>query len=90
MGFKFKCADIGMACGFETNANTKEQLMTQIATHAKQAHNMATIRTDVLTKVQAAIKPIYRALLSDLRFSCAPLDLSHARRDSWGSLVCKD
>ena len=56
MAFKFKCADIGMACGFETTANTKDQLMTQIATHAKQVHNMTTIPTDVMTKVQAAIK----------------------------------
>jgi predicted small metal-binding protein len=56
LAFKFKCADIRMACGFETTVHTKEQLTMQIATHAKQVHSMTTIPTDVMTKVQAAIK----------------------------------
>ncbi|MEM0346902.1 MAG: DUF1059 domain-containing protein, partial [Thermoplasmatales archaeon] len=38
--YSFKCADIGMNCGFETKASTKEELMPLIAEHAKTAHNM--------------------------------------------------
>jgi predicted small metal-binding protein len=56
--FKFKCAGNRMACGFETTANTNEQLMIQIATQTKQAHNNATAPTDVMTKVQAVTKQI--------------------------------
>jgi predicted small metal-binding protein len=55
---KFKCADIGMNCGFETTANTTEQLMPKIADHAKTAHGMTEIPKDILAKVQAAIKDV--------------------------------
>ncbi len=54
--YSFKCADIGMTCGFETKASTKEELMPLIANHAKTAHNMNEIPADVLQKVNAAIK----------------------------------
>jgi predicted small metal-binding protein len=43
-------------CNFQTNANTKEDLMKQGVEHAKTAHNMSTIPPDVLAKVTAAIK----------------------------------
>jgi predicted small metal-binding protein len=56
LGFSFKCADIGMQCGFETRADNREQLMKDIATHAKGAHNITTIAPDLLTKINAAIK----------------------------------
>ncbi len=56
MAKKFKCADIGLNCGFEATADTTEQLMPKIATHAMTAHGMTTIPNDVMTKVQAAIK----------------------------------
>lgn len=56
MAKKFKCADIGMKCGFEATADTTEQLMPKIGAHAKTAHGMTEIPKDVLAKVQAAIK----------------------------------
>jgi predicted small metal-binding protein len=58
MAKKFKCADIGMKCGFETTADTTEQLMPKIANHAKTAHGMTSIPSDILAKVQAAIKEL--------------------------------
>jgi predicted small metal-binding protein len=45
-----------MNCGFETTANTTEMLMPKIADHAKTAHGMTVIPSDILAKVQAAIK----------------------------------
>ncbi|MEL9914653.1 MAG: DUF1059 domain-containing protein, partial [Thermoplasmatales archaeon] len=54
--YSFKCADIGMNCGFETKASTKEELMPLIAEHAKTAHNMSEIPPDVMEKVNKAIK----------------------------------
>ena len=56
MGLSFKCADIGMKCGFETKADSKEQLMKSIANHAKEAHNITTMTPDLMMKVTAAIK----------------------------------
>ncbi len=58
MAKKFKCADIGMKCGFEATANTTDELMPKIADHAKAAHGMTEIPKDILAKVQAAIKDI--------------------------------
>ena len=56
MGLSFKCADIGMKCGFEIKADTKEQLMKSITNHAKEAHNITTIAPDLMMKVTATIK----------------------------------
>lgn len=58
MAKKFKCADIGMSCGYEETANTTEQLMPKIAAHAKAAHGMAQIPKEILANVQAAMKDI--------------------------------
>ncbi|MGC8645157.1 MAG: DUF1059 domain-containing protein [Thermoplasmata archaeon] len=54
--YSFKCADIGMNCGFEAKASSKEELMPKIAEHAKTAHGMAEIPPDVMDKVNKAIK----------------------------------
>jgi predicted small metal-binding protein len=43
-------------CTFETNADTKEELMKQGMDHAKTAHNLTTLPPDVLAKVTAAIR----------------------------------
>ena len=52
----FKCMDIGMACGFEESSLTRGGLMKKVAAHAKSVHGLDPIPTDVLQKVQAAIK----------------------------------
>jgi len=58
MAKKFKCADIGMSCGYEETANTTEQLMPKIAAHAKPARGTAPIPKEVLAKAQAAMRDI--------------------------------
>jgi predicted small metal-binding protein len=55
---QFKCADIGMKCGYEETANTTEQLMPKIAAHAKTAHGMNDVPKEVMMKINAAIKEI--------------------------------
>ena len=52
----FKCADIGMNCGFEARAQEKGELMEKIATHAKSAHNISKIDAELQKKVEKAIK----------------------------------
>ncbi len=53
----FKCADVGMKCGFETTAKTEPELMKKIAEHAKTVHKIDQIPPDLLAKVKKAIKP---------------------------------
>jgi predicted small metal-binding protein len=45
-----------MQCEFETKAKSREELMKNIAAHAKEAHDISTIAPDLMTKVTAAIK----------------------------------
>lgn len=54
--YSFKCADIGLECGFETKASTKEELMPLIVNHAKTAHNMTEVPSEVMEKIGKAIK----------------------------------
>jgi predicted small metal-binding protein len=58
MAKKFKCADIGMNCGYEETTNTTEQLMPKIAAHAKNAHGMTEVPKEIMAKISAAIKDI--------------------------------
>ncbi len=58
MAKKFKCADIGMKCDYEETATTTEQLMPKLAAHAKAAHGMSEIPTEIMAKITAAIKDI--------------------------------
>ncbi|MEM3852385.1 MAG: DUF1059 domain-containing protein [Methanomassiliicoccales archaeon] len=54
--YEFKCKDIGMNCGFEASAPSKEELMPKIAEHAKTAHGITQIPDDLKKKVDGAIK----------------------------------
>ncbi|MFI5449975.1 MAG: DUF1059 domain-containing protein [Candidatus Bathyarchaeia archaeon] len=58
MAKKFKCADIGMKCGYEETAATTDQLMPKLAAHAKAAHGMTEIPMDTMAKIAGAIKDI--------------------------------
>jgi predicted small metal-binding protein len=58
MAKKFKCADIGMNCGYVETANTTEQLMPKIAAHAKNAHGMTEVPKEIMAKISAAIKDV--------------------------------
>ncbi len=52
----FKCADIGMKCGFAiNNALSQEEVLQEAQVHARLAHGMSTIPPDVAAKVSAAI-----------------------------------
>ncbi len=52
----FKCADIGMSCGFAiSGGSSKEEVLQEAQVHARVAHGMATIPPDVAAKVSSAI-----------------------------------
>lgn len=47
-----------MKCDYEETATTTEQLMPKLAAHAKAAHGMSEIPTEIMAKITAAIKDI--------------------------------
>jgi predicted small metal-binding protein len=51
-----RCRDVGMDCDFVAQADTEEEILQQAATHARIAHNMQEIPTEVITAVRAAIR----------------------------------
>ena len=53
----FKCKDIGMECKFEATAETQDELMKKIGTHAASAHDMKTVPSEIMSKIKNAIKP---------------------------------
>ncbi len=53
---EFKCADIGMQCGFKAEAPSREELMMRIGMHACQVHNMSEMDQNTLKSIQNAIK----------------------------------
>jgi predicted small metal-binding protein len=58
MGFKLKCADLGMDCAWEGTGETMNELLMKSAQHAKEAHNLASIPPEMMAKVQAAVKKV--------------------------------
>ncbi len=52
----FACKDIGMECGFKTSAETKDELMKNIAMHAESVHGMTKIDSATLEAINKAIK----------------------------------
>lgn len=54
----FKCADLGMSCGFEVKgAKDTNEVMAIAATHAKSSHGIASPPADLVAKIQKAIRP---------------------------------
>ncbi|MFP3260854.1 MAG: DUF1059 domain-containing protein [Sulfolobus sp.] len=46
-----------MKCGFEiVNAGSEEELLSELAVHAKVAHNMTTIPQDTLNATKSKIR----------------------------------
>ncbi len=53
---EFKCSDIGMQCGFKTQAPSREEILLKIGLHAASVHDMKEVPPDVLKSIQNAIK----------------------------------
>jgi predicted small metal-binding protein len=50
-----KCRTVGLDCDFVARGENDEQIMAQVAEHAKKDHGMQTIPQDVAEKVKASI-----------------------------------
>jgi predicted small metal-binding protein len=54
----FRCADVGMNCGFEVKgAKDNNEIMAIAAAHAKSSHGIANPPPDLVAKLQKAIRP---------------------------------
>jgi predicted small metal-binding protein len=51
-----KCRTVGLDCDFVARGENDEQIMAQVAEHAKKDHGMQTIPNDVAQKVKASIQ----------------------------------
>ena len=57
MTMVMKCRDVGMDCDFEARGETEREVLKKCAEHARTAHGMESIPTEVAAKVKAAIHP---------------------------------
>lgn len=54
--YHFKCKDIGMSCDYHVSAKRPEDLIPQIAEHAKEAHSINEVSDDLKQKINSSIK----------------------------------
>ena len=49
------CRDVGSDCDFVARGNSEEEVLSQVADHARAKHNMSEIPPELKDKVTAAI-----------------------------------
>ena len=50
-----KCRSVGLDCDFVARGENEDQVMAEVAEHARKDHGMQSIPQDVAAKVKAAI-----------------------------------
>lgn len=53
---RFDCRDAGPDCDFVARGETDEEIMGQVAEHARTAHGMDEVSPEVAERVRAAIR----------------------------------
>lgn len=61
MAKTMSCRDVGPDCDFVARGETDDEIMGQVAEHARSAHGMAEVSAELAQKAQAAIKDEPRA-----------------------------
>ena len=56
MARRMSCRDVGPDCDFVARGETDEEVMGQVAEHARAAHGMDEVPPEVAEKVRAAIR----------------------------------
>ena len=51
-----RCRDAGFDCDGVVKAETEEELLQQVAEHAKSAHGLEEVTDEVVAKVKSVIK----------------------------------
>ena len=50
------CRDVGPDCDFVAKGETEDEIMTQVAQHAREAHGIETVPPELAEKAKAAIR----------------------------------
>ena len=56
MARSMSCKDVGPECDFVARGETDEEVMGQVAEHARSAHGMGEVPPEMAEKVRAAIR----------------------------------
>jgi len=51
-----RCRDVGFNCEGVVRAETEEEVLKQVAAHAKAVHNMQTVSEEVVARVRQAMR----------------------------------
>jgi predicted small metal-binding protein len=51
-----RCRDVGFNCDGVVRAETEEEVLKQVAAHAKAVHNLQTVSAGVVAKVRQVIR----------------------------------
>jgi predicted small metal-binding protein len=52
------CRDVGVDCDFQATGETQDEIMAQVAAHARDAHGIGEIPAELAAQVQAAIREV--------------------------------
>jgi predicted small metal-binding protein len=61
MAKTMSCRDVGPDCDFVARGETDDEIMGQVAEHARSAHGMAEVPAELAQKAKASIKDEARA-----------------------------
>ena len=50
------CRDVGPDCDFQAQGETEDEIMTQVAEHARTAHGIEEVPAELAEKARAAIR----------------------------------
>jgi predicted small metal-binding protein len=53
---RIACHDVVPGCSFTASADTEEELLARVATHAGSAHDVKDVTPELLDKVKRAIR----------------------------------
>lgn len=56
MAKSMSCRDVGPDCDFVARGETEEEIMSQVAEHARGVHGIDTVPPELAEKARAAIK----------------------------------
>jgi predicted small metal-binding protein len=51
-----RCRDVGFDCESVVRAETEEEVLKQVAAHAKTVHNLQTVSEEVVAKVRQVMR----------------------------------
>jgi predicted small metal-binding protein len=55
---EFACAQVVPGCDFKATAESDDEILQQVAAHAREAHGMDEVPAEVAEKVKAGIREV--------------------------------